>query len=92
MAMAYTAGHNMVGYLPEVDPEEFDTEAEARDYLASELERWADQEYMVGEPELDEVGERFEDAARELRRGSTQVFVEGDSATFNFWVTEHGGE
>lgn len=34
----YTAGFNMAGYLPEVDPVEVDTFEEARDYILSELD------------------------------------------------------
>lgn len=41
---AYTAGWNMSGYLPETDPEHFDTFAEAIAYLAETVERFWDQD------------------------------------------------
>jgi hypothetical protein len=45
--MGWTAGWNMAGYLPEMDPQEFDTWVEARDFLLAELERWDDDEAFL---------------------------------------------
>jgi len=40
----YTAGWNMAGYLPETDPEVFDTIKDAHAYLLETAEQWADQD------------------------------------------------
>ena len=40
--MAYTAGHNIPGYLPESDVETFDTYRDAADWLRQEMMRAAD--------------------------------------------------
>lgn len=40
----YVAGWNMPGYLPETDPETFETFEDAVAYIAAEIERWRDQD------------------------------------------------
>ena len=45
---SYIAGWNMPGYLPETDPETFDTLADAAEYLRETLARWLDED---GAPE-----------------------------------------
>jgi hypothetical protein len=40
----YTAGWNMPGYLPETDPETFDTLDDAAAYLRDTLARWLDED------------------------------------------------
>lgn len=50
-ATHWTAGFNMPGYMPDSEPVGFETWAEARDYLASELERACDETGDVHEGE-----------------------------------------
>lgn len=40
----YTAGWNMPGYLPETDPETFETLDDAAAYLRETLARWLDED------------------------------------------------
>lgn len=40
----YTAGWNMPGYLPETDPETFDSLQDAAAYLRETLARWLDED------------------------------------------------
>jgi len=40
----YTAGWNMAGYLPETDPEIFETLDDAAAYLRETLDRWLDED------------------------------------------------
>lgn len=40
----WVAGWNMPGYLPETDPETFDTLEDAVAYLRETAERWADED------------------------------------------------
>jgi hypothetical protein len=49
----FTAGWNIAGYLPETDPELFDTIDEAYAYLWETLDRWADQDEASEDPTLD---------------------------------------
>lgn len=97
--MTYLAGYNMVGYMPEVDPEEFDTEAEAREYLAGTLDRWADDEYMAaGEPGSEfgdfsiSLAEGYGEDAKRFREGATSTWVRTYSADYSFWVVPKEGE
>lgn len=89
----YVAGYNMAGYLPDVDPEAFETEAEAREYLASELDRWTDQEFTVDDGYSDSVAIEYQNAAKELRDGSTYVLLTPNhGADYSFWVEPSEGE
>lgn len=40
----YTAGWNMTGYLPETDPETFESLEDAAAYLRETLTRWLDED------------------------------------------------
>lgn len=40
--MKYVAGYNQPGYLPEMEPQEFDTVEDAVDFLVEEFERAED--------------------------------------------------
>lgn len=95
----YVAGYNMAGYLPDVDPEVFDTEADAREYLAGTLDRWADDEYMAAGERGSDAGdfsvalaEEYEETAKMLRDGSTSTYVRTFSADYSFWVEPSEGE
>ena len=44
MRRKYVAGWNMPGYLPETDPETFDTLEDAAEYLRETLARWLDED------------------------------------------------
>ena len=50
----FVAGWNMPGYLPEMEPGEFDTADEARDFLVDEINRIGD-DYWEDEELLEEV-------------------------------------
>ncbi len=79
----YTAGWNISGYLPETDPEHFDTFAEAIAYLAETVERFWDQDTDFG------VGTRWLPVHTELHNaatppdGGTFLAYAGDLA---FWI------
>lgn len=47
----YLAGWNLAGYLPETEPEHFDTLEEAVSYLRDTVERWQDEDWT--EPDVD---------------------------------------
>lgn len=45
----YIAGWNMPGYLPEIEPVEFDSFKEAKKYIVEELFRYMHELYDAGE-------------------------------------------
>lgn len=49
----YIAGWNMPGYLPETEPEGFDTFAQAVAYLVDTVERFWDEDYADADAEAD---------------------------------------
>ena len=51
--MTYIAGWNMPGYMPESEPEEFDTAREAVQYLLDTVERFWDSDADVPNLEAD---------------------------------------
>lgn len=70
-ARQYVAGWNMAGYLPETDPETFDTLDDAIAYLRETLDEWWDQDgtaegatgYLLDSaPEIDTDGRTYADA------------------------------
>ena len=65
----YIAGFNQPGYLPESEPEEFDSFAEAREYIAEEID---DQVEVV-----DDIGEEMDDFAQTVRD------IPGDQDSFS---------
>lgn len=87
-SVRYVAGWNMVGYLPETEPVEFDSPQDARAYLTEELGRWMDQAYDNDEHE---VAARLNRQAREMYDGhenTAGIYVEDASATYSFWIVE----
>ena len=69
MTKKYIAGWNQPGYLPETEPEEFDSFADAREYIAGEID---DQVEVV-----DDIGEEMDDFAQEVRD------IPGDQDSFS---------
>lgn len=87
-SVRYVAGWNMVGYLPETEPVEFDSPQDARAYLTEELGRWVDQAYDNDE---DEVAAHLNRKAREMYDGhenTAGIYVEDASATYSFWIVQ----
>lgn len=72
----YVAGWNMAGYLPETDPETFDTLDEAYAYLHETLEQWLEQ---------DEQPETMT-AAGILERGADYVDGWYDRNNLHLWA------
>lgn len=68
----YVAGWNMAGYLPEVDPEVFDSLKHARAYLVETLDRWMDQDER---PE-DETAEEIIDSTGDGWYGEFHLWAE----------------
>lgn len=50
--MTYTAGWNVAGYLPETDPETFETLADAVAYLRDTVAQWQDQDWEQADPDV----------------------------------------
>jgi hypothetical protein len=82
MAGKFIAGFNQPGYLPDNDPEEFDTFEEARDYLADELDRAADDATEGGD-----LADALEESADEIRE-ETGPFSYLAADGYAYWVTE----
>ena len=53
MSKPFTAYWNMPGYLPDVEPVDFDTKEDALAYLENEISLWWDDPYTSG----DEIAE-----------------------------------
>ena len=49
MKSHFIAGWNMPGYLPEMDPVDFDDFEDARDYVADEIDKTADNAYQTND-------------------------------------------
>lgn len=67
----WTAGWNMPGYLPDLAPEGFETFAEARDYIAEEMESLADsmeEDAAIVDDDVDRTQQSKLDLAADLRR------------------------
>jgi hypothetical protein len=62
----FSAGWNMPGYMPETDPQQFDSFEDAREYIADELDRAADHVYDT-DPSL---AEAYDQAIRDLNASS----------------------
>lgn len=74
-AGCYAAGWNMPGYMPDIEPATFDTDTEARDYLADEMAR-----------HNDETEFKIEDAAIEdCRTGAGEYGT--TLGNYHYWVT-----
>jgi hypothetical protein len=79
----YVAGWNMPGYLPEMEPAEFDSFEEAKAFIVDELEDQAN-----GHDEGDEEGDAYEREVRFLQRDG----IDGPFSTpempdgYTYWV------
>jgi hypothetical protein len=78
-------GWNMPGYMPDSEPSAYATWEEARDSLADEIERFADQDAESEQPE--EQHEDFEEALRVLR-----ALPEGEEfgrtvGAYHYWLS-----
>lgn len=78
----YVAGWNMPGYLPDMEPAEFDNAQSAANFLADEMERVAD-EPDAGGPYADKLRK----CAAHLREGWTGEFGRVVSGCF-YWIEE----
>lgn len=80
----YVAGWNLAGYLPETEPETFDTLEDARAYLVDEVERWLDQDYAWdGRPyahDPEASGESIIDATGDGWYGDVHLWVSVETA------------
>lgn len=54
MSKPFTAYWNMPGYLPEVEPQEFDTKEDALAYLENEILNWWD-DFYVSKDQVDDA-------------------------------------
>lgn len=80
--MAWIAGYNNPGYLPDIDPATFDTFDEARDYLTWTLDQFVD-DWDVGETDGDEYNRaiHFFSAAKPSSISLT-------AGRYAFWIEE----
>lgn len=78
----YIAGFNQPGYLPESDPEEFDSFKDARDYLVQEMRLALEAD---DENEIDDGN--VEDFAAELYAETGPFSALGPDG-YAYWVTE----
>jgi hypothetical protein len=94
----YVAGWNMPGYMPDSEPAAFDTCDEARDYIADEMDRDADQEADSREATGDRLHSDYATAlteAAQMMRGRV-----GDKGAdygetigpFHYWLTHQPGK
>jgi len=74
--MTYAAGWNMPGYMPEMEPAEFDTPEEARDFICWELAYMRDQQWS------EETAEDYQRAMDLVDTGTTSVYV----GNLVYWV------
>ena len=75
--MAYSAGWNRPGYLPDVDPATFDREIDAIDFVWSELSFVMESDYSNADRAR--VDQRYEDL---------ENVGETHHAGYVYWVTE----
>jgi len=75
----YIAGFNQPGYLPESEPEEFDTFDEAKDYLVNEMERALDDSDEESSDDLESDIEEVQEQTAEFS------FLASDG--YAYWVT-----
>ncbi len=83
----YAAGWNMPGYMPETDPEVFETFAEGRDYLLDTVERFADSDADV--MDAIELATKWDDLIDQIKALPDEMYewqgYDGD-LTLSFWV------
>lgn len=95
----WVAGWNMPGYMPDSEPARFETFEDARDYIADEMARWADEPMTATDQWL--VGRDAEVAASEadaLTEASKRwsAFEEGEHGEtvgkYHFWIATVDGD
>ena len=87
MADKYVAGWNMPGYMPDMDPAEFETCADAREFLASEFERVADALDEGSENDLPEDLDTLHEAAKHLRSLKNDAEYGQTIGQWHYWIT-----
>lgn len=80
----YVAGWNMPGYLPDTDPVHFDTFEDAREYIASELESYADERSDLEGFEEAFAEDEARDNATRVRAFTRPFSIESDG--YAWWV------
>lgn len=80
----FIAGWNQPGYLPESDPEEFDTFDEAKRYIIDEIKRAEDD---AGDSDDEELAEDLCALAEDINLESDPFSVLAPDG-FAYWVTE----
>jgi hypothetical protein len=90
----WVAGWNMPGYMPDSEPSAFDTCDEARDYIAEQLQRCADDEDDTSEEYVPGTIEAYEGTAKELREmiGDKDSDYGRTICRFHFWITHIPGK
>lgn len=95
--LPWVAGWNMPGYLPDSEPAEFETDKDAREYIASEMESEADEieeeaEHCKANNEVQAIVDSKLALAAELRQ--TAIYcreLTGEygltAGRFHYWVT-----
>lgn len=89
------AGWNMPGYMPDNEPADFESFEDAREYIADEIEREADQidearEMVDTEDGSDDAAEAqaLRDAAKEIRDGDGELGI--TLGQYHYWITDTG--
>ena len=80
MGIQYIAGFNNAGYLPTCEPVEFDTEQEARAYLAEAMLDLAE----MAEQDGSDRAEDWRELASDMQRGACQNTV--SMFGHEFWI------
>lgn len=76
----WVAGWNMAGYMPEMEPDTFADQEDAREFLADELESRAEEEQENGNHGL---AEELQDVADDIRADRSSAVV---VAGFEYWI------
>lgn len=85
--MSFTAGYNQPGYLPESDPEEFDTWDEAWRFILHHIKDAEDDAADSGDEELAEDLAAFAEEVNLNIRG--EDFADLGPDGYVYWVTEN---
>lgn len=96
----WCAGWNMPGYMPDSEPCGFETFDEARDYIVSEMERWADEvqpseteQWLAGRNGETDQSER--DSLLEASKRWSDIETEGEQGEtvgkYHYWIAEVSG-
>jgi hypothetical protein len=79
----WIAGYNNPGYMPETDPEAFETFEEAQDYLTYILDQFVD-DWDVGESDGDEYNRAIH-FIQSVKPASITV----NAGRYAFWIEEN---